>query len=98
LKNWLHHKEHKEDDGMFSWLIFGIVAVLLFHNRMASVVRAIGRSLVEFKNGMDELENEFNSSLYSGPDPMPLSYWEKVSCAAMCFAFIVLLLVTAIRG
>ena len=38
-------------------LIFGIVAILLFGNRLPSVARSLGRSLVEFKKGMNELEN-----------------------------------------
>jgi sec-independent protein translocase protein TatA len=45
-------------------LIFGIVAILLFGNRLPSVARSLGRSLVEFKRGMNELEGEFHSSVY----------------------------------
>ncbi|HVT27596.1 MAG TPA: twin-arginine translocase TatA/TatE family subunit [Lacipirellulaceae bacterium] len=48
-------------------LIFGIVAILLFGNRLPSVARSLGRSLVEFKKGMNELENEFKASVYSEP-------------------------------
>ena len=48
-------------------LIFGIVAILLFGNRLPSVARSLGRSLVEFKKGMHELETEFKSSNYSAP-------------------------------
>ncbi|HEX5472524.1 MAG TPA: twin-arginine translocase TatA/TatE family subunit [Lacipirellulaceae bacterium] len=49
------------------FLIFGIVAILLFGNRLPSVARSLGRSLVEFKKGMTELENEFKASVYSEP-------------------------------
>ncbi len=49
------------------WLVFGIVAILLFGNRLPSVARSLGRSLVEFKKGMNELESEFKSSIYSEP-------------------------------
>ena len=52
-------------------LIFGIVAILLFGNRLPSVARSLGRSLVEFKKGMNELENEFKSSVYSEPTTTP---------------------------
>jgi sec-independent protein translocase protein TatA len=52
---------------MVHWLIFGIVAVLLFGNRLPSVARSLGRSFVEFKKGMGELEQEFKSSVYSEP-------------------------------
>ena len=52
-------------------LIFGIVAILLFGNRLPSVARSLGRSLVEFKKGMNELENEFKSQVYSEPTTTP---------------------------
>ena len=52
---------------MMHWLIFGIVAVLLFGNRLPSVARSLGRSIVEFKKGMSDLESEFKSSVYSEP-------------------------------
>jgi sec-independent protein translocase protein TatA len=51
------------------WLIFGIVAILLFGNRLPSVARSLGRSLVEFKKGMNDLGDEFKSSIYSDPTP-----------------------------
>jgi sec-independent protein translocase protein TatA len=35
-------------------LIVGVVALLLFGNRLPSVARSLGRSLVEFKKGMNE--------------------------------------------
>src|SRR4051812_50199327 len=46
-------------------LIFGTVAILLFRNRLPSVARSVGRTLVEFKKGMNELESEFKTSIYS---------------------------------
>jgi TatA/E family protein of Tat protein translocase len=46
-------------------LIFGIVAILLFRNRLPSVARSLARSLVEFKKSMNELEGEFKTSIYS---------------------------------
>src|ERR1043165_7599576 len=52
---------------MIHWLIFGGIAVLLFGNRLPSVARSLGRSFVEFKKGMSDLESEFKSSVYSEP-------------------------------
>lgn len=52
-------------------LIFGVVAILLFGNRLPSVARSLGRSLVEFKKGMNELENEFKAQVYSEPTTTP---------------------------
>ena len=52
-------------------LIFGVVAILLFGNRLPSVARSLGRSLVEFKKGMNELESEFKAQVYSEPASTP---------------------------
>ncbi len=48
-------------------LIFGIIAILLFGNRLPNVARSLGRSLTEFKKGMNDLEHEFKSTVYSEP-------------------------------
>ena len=67
-------------------LIFGIVAILLFGNRLPSVARSLGRSLVEFKKGMNELENEFKSSGYSEPTTTPrVTYTDHSEPAAPRF-------------
>jgi len=67
-------------------LIFGIVAILLFGNRLPSVARSLGRSLVEFKKGMNELETEFKSSIYSEPTTTPrVTYTDHSEPAAPRF-------------
>ena len=48
-------------------LIFGLVAIVLFGKRLPSVARSLARSLVEFKNGMNQLEGEFRTPIYSDP-------------------------------
>jgi sec-independent protein translocase protein TatA len=48
-------------------LIFGVIAILLFGNRLPTVARSLGRSLTEFKKGMNDLEQDFKSSIYSEP-------------------------------
>jgi sec-independent protein translocase protein TatA len=50
--------------------LFGIIAVILFGGRLPSVARSLGKSIVEFKKGMSDLQNEMNdvkSSIYSEP-------------------------------
>ena len=46
----------------FHWLIIGMVALLLFGNRLPDVARSIGRSIQEFKKGLrdvrDDIEDE----------------------------------------
>ena len=48
-------------------IIFGALAVILFGSRLPSVARSMGKSIVEFKKGMKDIENEVNSSDYSEP-------------------------------
>ena len=40
--------------GLPELLIVLVVALLLFGNRLPSVARSLGRSMVEFKKGMNE--------------------------------------------
>jgi len=53
--------------GATEMLIVGIIAVILFGNRLPSVARSLGKSLTEFKKGVREFENEMHSSIYSEP-------------------------------
>jgi len=48
-------------------VIFGIIAVILFGSRLPSVARSMGKSIVEFKKGMKDIENEVSTSVYSEP-------------------------------
>ena len=45
--------------GPMEMLIIGIVAVLLFGKRLPEVGRSLGRGLIEFKRGMNGIEDEF---------------------------------------
>ena len=49
-------------------LVFGIIAVLLFGSRLPSVARSFGKSIVEFKKGMNDIEHDVKSSVYSEPN------------------------------
>ena len=45
--------------GMFSgmhWMLIGLVALLLFGNRLPEVARSLGRSVNEFKKGFDDIK------------------------------------------
>jgi sec-independent protein translocase protein TatA len=61
--------------GTGEMFIFGIIAVILFGGRLPSVARSLGKSIVEFKKGMADLENEVKTSVYSEP-PKRVSYNE----------------------
>ena len=47
--------------GMPEMMVFGLVALLLFGNRLPSVMRSLGKSVTEFKAGMKDITEE--------PDP-----------------------------
>ncbi len=63
--------------GPTEMLIVGIIAVILFGNRLPSVARSLGKSMTEFKKGMREFENEMHSSIYSDP-PKSDSYNKQI--------------------
>lgn len=54
--------------GTTEMLVFGIIAVILFGGRLPSVARSLGKSIVEFKKGMKDIEDDLKSSIYSEPD------------------------------
>ena len=43
-------------------LIVGVVAVLLFGNKLPQVARSLGKSVTDFKKGMSGIEEEFRSA------------------------------------
>jgi sec-independent protein translocase protein TatA len=55
--------------GIGSWelLVFGVIAVILFGSRLPSVARSFGKSIVEFKKGMRDIEEDVKSAVYSEP-------------------------------
>ena len=44
------------------FVVIGVVAVLLFGNKLPNVARSMGKSLTEFKRGMQDLKEELNVS------------------------------------
>lgn len=46
-------------------LVVGCVALLLFGNRLPSVARSLGKSLTEFKKGMQGIQDEFKDAAYT---------------------------------
>jgi sec-independent protein translocase protein TatA len=53
--------------GTTELIVFGIIAVLLFGSRLPSVARSMGKSIIEFKKGMQDIESEVKASVHSEP-------------------------------
>jgi sec-independent protein translocase protein TatA len=48
--------------GPMEILIIGAIAVLLFGKRLPEVGRSLGKGLMEFKKGLNEIEDEISSA------------------------------------
>lgn len=53
--------------GPTEMIIVGVIAVLLFGSRLPEVARSLGKSFVEFKRGIQGMENELNEAIYHAP-------------------------------
>jgi sec-independent protein translocase protein TatA len=53
--------------GPLEMLIVGIIAVLLFGNRLPEVGRSLGKGLIEFKKGLRDIQNEVDISGTTAP-------------------------------
>ncbi len=52
-------------------IIIMIVALLLFGNRLPQVARSVGRSFMEFKKGLQGIEDELKSAAMETSKPSP---------------------------
>ncbi len=59
--------------GPMEMLIIGLIALLLFGNRLPSVMRSLGRGFVEFKRGLSGVEEEIQRAVDSATEPLPPS-------------------------
>jgi sec-independent protein translocase protein TatA len=48
---------------LFHWLIVMVIVLLLFGNRLPSVMRSLGRGVTEFKKGLDSPGDEESEEL-----------------------------------
>lgn len=60
----------------FELMIIGVVAVLLFGSKLPSVARSLGKSMSEFKRGMQDLQNEFHQA--DSPRPAPARRYHEI--------------------
>ena len=53
--------------GPLEMMIFAVIAVLLFGKNLPSVGRSLGKSLVEFKKGLNDIKSEVDAATYPQP-------------------------------
>jgi sec-independent protein translocase protein TatA len=46
----------------FHWLVVAVVVLLLFGNRLPQVMRSLGQGVVEFKKGLQGVEDEMKNA------------------------------------
>lgn len=49
--------------GGWEWLIVLIIALLIFGARLPSVMRSVGKSIVEFKKGMKDVKDDVDTAV-----------------------------------
>lgn len=57
--------------GALEWAVIGVVALLIFGRRLPDVARSMGKSIVEFKRGLNDVKGEIDSA--AGRDELPSS-------------------------
>lgn len=48
-------------------IVVGIIAILLFGNRLPSVMRSLGKGMMEFQKGLKGVKDEFDSAMREEP-------------------------------
>ncbi len=57
--------------GTMELLIVAMVSLLVFGNRLPSVMRSLGKSVTEFKKGLAGIEDDIEQSVTSEKKPGP---------------------------
>ena len=52
-------------------LIVGFIALVLFGNRLPSVMRSLGKSVTEFKKGVAGIEDDIDTAVATEKKPNP---------------------------
>ena len=60
-----------------TWAVVGFVALLLFGNRLPSVMRSLGRSVVEFKKGVKGVQDDVDEVVRSVDENVVRSVEDK---------------------
>jgi sec-independent protein translocase protein TatA len=57
--------------GFGEWILIALLGLLFFGKRLPEVGRSVGRSIVEFKKGLKEIETEVEDAATSKNEPPP---------------------------
>ena len=63
--------------GPVELLIIGVIVLLLFGNRLPSAMRSMGRGIVEFKKGIQGIEDDVNDAVNNEKPPAKKDTTEK---------------------
>ncbi|WP_435016600.1 Sec-independent protein translocase subunit TatA/TatB [Tundrisphaera sp. TA3] len=55
--------------GGYEFLVVGFVALLIFGNRLPSVMRSLGQGITEFKKGVNGIEDETDTTTTPAKTP-----------------------------
>lgn len=55
--------------GPYEMMIFGGIALLIFGNRLPSVMRSLGKSVTEFKKGVAGIEEDMDTAVTADKKP-----------------------------
>ena len=58
-------------------MIVGLVALLLFGSRLPEVARSLGKSLTEFKKGVQGIQDEFHDAANTGSSAARIDYEDQ---------------------
>ncbi len=57
--------------GPIELIVVAFVSLLIFGNRLPSVMRSLGKSVTEFKKGMTEIEDDLDHAVTADKKPTP---------------------------
>jgi len=60
--------------GGYEVLVIGFVALLIFGNRLPSVMRSLGKSVTEFKKGVSGIEEDLDKPVTAEKKPEPTAH------------------------
>jgi sec-independent protein translocase protein TatA len=56
--------------GTTEMMVIGLVALLVFGNRLPSVMRSLGKSVTEFKKGVAGMEDDLDTAVTADKKPV----------------------------